>query len=260
MTCVNIALEVGVCQGGMASGELEITVIIFETMEQKEQLDFFLQSALVLSKPSFPAPMEKTTFTVRDPPLIRQSQGVRVDLTITNLEAITTSKIMAAMVATTFQYIHVPRLLKAANTAMELVCVRVADLSTGRRGAFSQVTLMAELLFANMVDAQADCDDGNDKQHKSIIEALRAAAPEWTFEQINFVAGRCGAVVEDDFYNKLEKLNAHARKQDKILWANVQRICEAHDTVMRSYYQQIHWSSGADATTSMENIGKQVYV
>ena len=42
------------------------------------------------------------------------------------------------------------------------------------------------------------------EQHRSIIEALRAAAPEWTFEQINFVAGRRGAVVEDDFYNKLE--------------------------------------------------------
>ena len=49
-------------------------------------------------------------------------------------------------------------------------------------------------------------EDEANKQHRSIIEALRAAAPEWTFEQINFVAGRCGAVVEDDFYNKLEKL------------------------------------------------------
>ena len=66
--------------------------------------------------------------------------------------------------------------------------------------------------------------------------------------------------MEDDFYNKLEKLNVHAGKRDKIPLAHVQRICEAHDTVMRSYYQQIHGSSGADATTSMENIGEQVYV
>jgi len=29
---------------------------------------------------------------------------------------------------------------------------------------------------------------------------------------------------------------------------------------MRSYYQQIHGLSGADVTTSMENIGEQVYV
>jgi len=66
--------------------------------------------------------------------------------------------------------------------------------------------------------------------------------------------------VEDDFYNKLEKLNLQAGKKDKILLAHVQRICEAHDTVMRPYYQQIHGSSGADATTSIENIGEQVYV
>jgi len=103
-------------------------------------------------------------------------------------------------------------------------------------------------------------EDEANEQHRSIIEALRAAAPEWTFEQINFVAGRRSAVVEDDFYNKLEKLNVQAGEKDKILLGHVQRICEAHNTVMRSYYQQIHGSSGADATTSMENIGEQVYV
>ena len=83
-------------------------------------------------------------------------------------------------------------------------------------------------------------EDEANNQHRSIIEALRAAAPEWTFkfEQINFVAGRRGAVVEDDFYNKLEKLNVQAGKRDKILLAHVQRICEAHDTVMQTYYQQ----------------------
>ena len=66
--------------------------------------------------------------------------------------------------------------------------------------------------------------------------------------------------MEDDFYNKLEKHNVQAGKRDKILLAHVQRMCEAHDKVMRSYYQQTHGSSGADATTSMENIGEQEYV
>ena len=56
-------------------------------------------------------------------------------------------------------------------------------------------------------------EDEANEQHKSIIEALKAA-PEWTFEQINFVAGRRGAVVEDDFYNKLEKLN-HGTSREK---------------------------------------------
>ena len=32
-------------------------------------------------------------------------------------------------------------------------------------------------------------EDKANEQHKSINEALKAAAPEWTFEQINFVAG-----------------------------------------------------------------------
>ena len=76
-------------------------------------------------------------------------------------------------------------------------------------------------------------------EHKSIIEALKAAAPEWTFELINFVAERSGAVVEDDIYNNLERLNVQAGKKDKNLAAHMHRICEAHDTVMRSYYQQI---------------------
>jgi len=86
---------------------------------------------------------------------------------------------------------------------------------------------------------RAKQDEAN-KQHKSIIEALRAAAPEWTLEQINFVAGKRGELVENDFYNKLERLNVQAGEKDKILAAHVQRICEAHDTVMRSYYQQMH--------------------
>jgi len=86
------------------------------------------------------------------------------------------------------------------------------------------------------------------------------AVLEWTFEQINFVAGRRGAVVEGDLYNKLKRLSVRVGKKNKILAAHVQRICEVHDTVIRSYYQQIHGSSGADATTSMENLGEQVYV
>ena len=77
-------------------------------------------------------------------------------------------------------------------------------------------------------------DDANE-QHRSIIEALRAAAKEWTFEPINFVAGRRGAVVEDDFNNKLKKLNVQAGKRDKILLAHVQCICEAHDTYIYIY-------------------------
>ena len=78
----------------------------------------------------------------------------------------------------------------------------------------------------------------------------------WT----DWFCGREAWCSSGNFYNKLDKLNVQAEKKDKILLAHVSRICEAHDTVMRSYYQQIHGLSVADATTTMENIGEQVYV
>jgi len=74
------------------------------------------------------------------------------------------------------------------------------------------------------------------------------------------VAGRRGAIVGDNLYNKFETMSAQAGKRDKILAVHVQRICEAHRTVIQCYYQQIYGSSEADATTSMENLREQVYV
>ena len=45
------------------------------------------------------------------------------------------------------------------------------------------------------------------QKQMSIISALKPAAPEWEFEQINFVLGKRGSVVESDFYTKLTKLD-----------------------------------------------------
>jgi len=112
---------------------------------------------------------------------------------------------------------------------------------------------------ARNIDFRGVKEDEANEQHESIIQALKVAALEWTFVQMNFVVGRCGAVVEDDFNKKLNRLSAQVGKRNKILVAHVQRICEVHDTVIWSYYQQIHRSFGADATTSMENLGEQMY-
>jgi len=43
-------------------------------------------------------------------------------------------------------------------------------------------------------------DAETNQQHKSIVGALKAAAPEWEFQQINFVVGNSRSVVESDFY------------------------------------------------------------
>jgi len=74
----------------------------------------------------------------------------------------------------------------AINEALKIVYILVFNLSTERDEVFLEVK-----------DAEAN------EQNKSIISALKVAAPEWEFEQINFVVGNCGSVVESDFYTKL---------------------------------------------------------
>jgi len=67
------------------------------------------------------------------------------------------------------------------------------------------------------------------EQHKSFIGALKAAAPEWEFEQINFVVGNCRSVVESNFYTKLKKLEIQEGKKDELLADHVKQVCEAHN-------------------------------
>jgi len=55
------------------------------------------------------------------------------------------------------------------------------------------------------------------EQHKCIISALKAGAPEWEFEQINFVVVNRGSVAESDFYTKLKMLDVQVGKKDKLL-------------------------------------------
>jgi len=45
------------------------------------------------------------------------------------------------------------------------------------------------------------------EQHKSLIGALKAAAPKWKFEHMNSVVGNRGSVVESDIYTQLKKLD-----------------------------------------------------
>jgi len=74
---------------------------------------------------------------------------------------------------------------------------------------------------------------------KSIICAFKAAAPEWEFEQIKFVVGYRGSVVESDFYSKIKKLDVQERKKDKLFADHVTQVCEAHNLVIVSFLQQV---------------------
>jgi len=108
--------------------------------------------------------------------------------------------------------------------------------------------------FLEVKDAEA-----ND-QHKSIISALKAAAPEWEFEQINFVVGNRGSVVESDFYTKLQKLDVQEGKKDKLFAEHVTQVCEAHSQVILSFLQQVQGGTRPTIEGSRENIGHSVHV
>ena len=105
-----------------------------------------------------------------------------------------------------------------------------------------------------MKDAEAN------EQHKSIINALKAAALEWEFEHINFVMGNRGSVVESDFCTKLKKLDIQEGKKDKLFADHVTQVCEAHNRVIVSFLQQVQGGTRPTTEGSRENIGHNVHV
>jgi len=109
-------------------------------------------------------------------------------------------------------------------------------------------------VFLEVKDAEAN------EQHKSIIGALKAVAPEWEFEQIYFVVGNCGSVVESDFYTKLQKLDMQEGKKDKLFADDVTQVCEAHNRVIVSFLQQVQGGTRPTTEGSRENIGHNVHV
>jgi len=67
-----------------------------------------------------------------------------------------------------------------------------------------------------------------------VVGALKACAPKGEFEQINFVVGNRGSVVESDFYANLQE-----GIKDKLFADRVTQSCEAHNRVIVSFFQQV---------------------
>jgi len=100
------------------------------------------------------------------------------------------------------------------------------------------------------------------EQHKNIrvIGALKAAAPKWQFEQINFIVGNRESVVESDFCIKLKKLDVQEGKKDKLFTDHATQVCEAHNRVFVSILQQVQGYARLTTEGSRENIGHNVHV
>ena len=105
-----------------------------------------------------------------------------------------------------------------------------------------------------MKDAEAN------EQHKSIIGALKAAAPELEFEQINVVVGNHGSVDESDFYTKLKRLDVQKGQKDKLFADHLKQICEAHNPVIVSFFQQMQGGTRPTTEGTREKIGHNLHV
>ena len=103
-------------------------------------------------------------------------------------------------------------------------------------------------------------DAESNEQHKSVIGALKTAAPEWEFEQIKFVVGNRGSVVESDYYTKLKKLDLQERKKKRLIMDHLTQVCEAHDRVIVFFLQQVQGFARPTTEGSKENIGLNVHV
>ena len=138
----------------------------------------------------------------------------------------------------------------------------------GRRPGRVAINEALKIVYILKFKRSIDRDEGflevkaaeANEQHKSIIGALKAAAPEWKFEQINFVVGNCGSVVESDFYTKLKKLDIQEGTKDKLFADQVAQVCEAHDRVTMSFLQQVQGGTRPTTEGSRENIGHNVHV
>jgi len=126
----------------------------------------------------------------------------------------------------------------AVNEALQIVYVVEFKRSTDRDEGFVKV----EKAEAN-------------EQYKSIISALRAAAPKWKCEQINFVVGNCRLVVDS---NMLNKLDSQEGKKDKKITDHVTQVCQAHNRVIVSCLQQVQGLRFASSTTEGSTRGEQL--
>ena len=88
------------------------------------------------------------------------------------------------------------------------------------------------------------------KQHKSIISALKAAALKWEFEQINFVVNNHASVVKSDIYTKIKKLDVQEGNKDKLFADHATQVCEA----IVSFLQQVQGGMRPTTEGSRENI------
>jgi len=131
----------------------------------------------------------------------------------------------------------------AINEALKIVYIFEFKRSTDKDEGFLEVK---------------DAEDN--EQHKSIIDALKVAAPEWEFEQINLWWVTADQWLRATSTPSTKSLIYKKEKQDKLFTDHVTQVCKAHNCVIASFLQQVQGGTRSTAEGSRENIGHIVHV
>ena len=74
------------------------------------------------------------------------------------------------------------------------------------------------------------------------------------------MVGNRGSVVESDLYTKLKKLDVQEGKKDNLFTDHVTQVCEAHNRVTVSFFQQVQGGTRPTTEGLRENIGHKMHV
>ena len=108
---------------------------------------------------------------------------------------------------------------------------------------------------------QAKAEDRANKQHEWLTETLsRAVAKEgWEVQTVIFTGGTMGSVKIDRFEQNLTTLEVKKKAWATIRKMHARALLEAHDTVLRAYYEALH-ASHTQVTQHRHHVTANVYV
>ena len=107
----------------------------------------------------------------------------------------------------------------------------------------------------------ANAEDRANKQHEWLTKTLTRAVAEkgWEVQTVIFTGGTIGSVKIDKFEHNLTALEVKKKELATIRKMHARALLEAHDTVLRAYYEALY-ASHTQVTQHRHHVTSNVYV
>ena len=108
---------------------------------------------------------------------------------------------------------------------------------------------------------QEKAEDRAQRQHEWLTNSLSKAVAEkgWKVQMVIFTGGTMGSVKIDTFEHNLTMLEVKKKAWATIRKMHARTLLEAHDTVLRAYYEALY-ASHTQATQHRHHATSNVYV